>query len=183
MADSALVRTSSANSSISPPTSRRKAVGVLLTKIAVCTRQPLPEAAVLDFQASIFDEALTEAGVPTEDLDAVYRRAIGGHTSSFPLGTGELITAWQTLAKEREYAARVERDLRRQRDARRDAAQAAAEHATHTARMADDTAYRAEYEAYQAARVEWFAAMQRREKPLPPLPVRPPIFVEDDVPC
>ena len=143
----ALAATANAtNLSTSPPTLRRKTLGAILAKTYACARRPLPDAVVLDFEAQCFDEALTAAGVPTEDLDEVYQRAIATHTSAFPLGTGELITAWGELQDARRAAARAaEHQAYMARLQEREA-----EMREHARRLETDPAYRAEHEARRA---------------------------------
>jgi hypothetical protein len=64
----------------------------------------MPEVGVLAQHAAWWDEALIN--IPSEDLDEVYLRAISTHTSAFPLGTGDMIAAWQVIQTERDKAAR-----------------------------------------------------------------------------
>lgn len=143
LAATANTRNLSTSLPISP---RLKALGAILTKTYVCARQPLPKEEVLAFQAQCFDEALTAAGVPTDDLDEVYRRAIAVHTSAFPIGTGELITAWHAVQADRREAARAEtqRAWMAEYEAREQA------HREHIQRLNTDPEYKATHEAQMA---------------------------------
>jgi len=72
-------------------------VGTLVAKSYLCAAQPQPSEVTLVVEAAAWEEAQTAAGVPETRLVEVYQRAIGTHTGTFRLTTGELIATWHAL--------------------------------------------------------------------------------------
>lgn len=68
-----------------------------------CAPSQLPDETGLMLMAAAWDEQLD--AIPTDWLERVFKAALKEHRSTFPLTTGEVLTAWDALLDERMRAA------------------------------------------------------------------------------